>query len=911
MSLIRLFNGFLERTGNRRAHNAIWIGGLGVIVLLVVTPLFGMPPKGDDLFLHYYRIPVISVLWQQGVFFSRWVPDLIFGYGSPLFVFYPPLSAYLLTAVYWLVGQNGLVAYNLSYALAFAGSGAGMFMLGRRLFGNAGAMLASAAYLLSPWFLYQSYARGSLSNVWAMTFFPWVVYGVCRVAEEGRGRWVGLTAVFVAGVMLSHVAAGFIFVLALFLFGLLGAGVYLVTGQMGEQNGRYWLVMGAVALGIALSAFSWLPALTEIQVTRYQSEVTKIENNLYFASVWAWPERFVAGATNPPLPQTPGIGQLVFGIMGGVVALAVLGNGWREKRPFSPVTFFAVVSTIIGLGGLFLATSFSEWLWLHWSLLKNFQFPWRFLDLPTFFLSLSAGYVLSRTSKKIAFRSWLLPLAMLCFFANAIPYLYPARRLDLPKRPSLTDVTQVQQIFQHYGLTAWGEYSAATVRQWPAGPPFVGADQHAPLSQKIILPEGVQLLAAKGDALAAVWRVTAERESTLTFWVHHFPGWQAVVDERPYSIQPDNLGRMTMTIPPGTHTIQLKWGRTPIRWVADSISLLALLLTAGAILQFRQTRDRQNSHIPATTHYSSVAPFTLLLLLGLLVLKTVWLDRYTSPWLIQPQADGSLEGLDRPAWQNFGDMVKVAGVQLDNESHRLTLYWQSQQFLDELLSVVITLTDPQGRPVSTIRHDTPGENVTITWQPGEWIRDVYQLPLSGPEPPFGYRAYVSVLAADGRLLPLVDVSAPEVTRVEVARPKLPPPPVVVPDTAVVLDTLFDGALKLSGVVLPPMVNRNEPFTLTLYWESKTAVVADYTVFIHLLDENGNFVAGNDAQPRQGTYPTSYWSPGETIVDPHPWQLDVPPGTYQVQIGLYQLETGTRLHTATGADAVVIGTLTVR
>jgi hypothetical protein len=47
---------------------------------------------------------------------------------------------------------------------------------------------------------------------------------------------------------------------------------------------------------------------------------------------------------------------------------------------------------------------------------------------------------------------------------------------------------------------------------------------------------------------------------------------------------------------------------------------------------------------------------------------------------------------------------------------------------------------------------------------------------------------------------------------------------------------------------------------------------------------------------QGTYPTSQWTPGETITDPYAIQLDsdMPAGSYRLLIGWYLLSNGRRL-----------------
>jgi hypothetical protein len=92
-----------------------------------------------------------------------------------------------------------------------------------------------------------------------------------------------------------------------------------------------------------------------------------------------------------------------------------------------------------------------------------------------------------------------------------------------------------------------------------------------------------------------------------------------------------------------------------------------------------------------------------------------------------------------------------------------------------------------------------------------------------------------------------------------------------------------------------------PSTLTLAWHALAPVPADYTLFIHARDAQGTLIAQRDAPPQSGAYPTTLWAPGEYILDPHP--LDLPPGDFTLSLGLYLPETGERLVTAEGADAV--------
>jgi hypothetical protein len=112
--------------------------------------------------------------------------------------------------------------------------------------------------------------------------------------------------------------------------------------------------------------------------------------------------------------------------------------------------------------------------------------------------------------------------------------------------------------------------------------------------------------------------------------------------------------------------------------------------------------------------------------------------------------------------------------------------------------------------------------------------------------------------------------------------------------------------------------------LTLYWQVLAPLDRDYTVFTHLLGEhnpatNGPLWAGHDGQPDGGHYPTTAWQPGQIILDVHPLPIpvDAPAGEYQLETGLYFLESMTRLPAADTAgnplpgDAVLLGTVEIR
>jgi hypothetical protein len=100
--------------------------------------------------------------------------------------------------------------------------------------------------------------------------------------------------------------------------------------------------------------------------------------------------------------------------------------------------------------------------------------------------------------------------------------------------------------------------------------------------------------------------------------------------------------------------------------------------------------------------------------------------------------------------------------------------------------------------------------------------------------------------------------------------------------------------------------------LTLYWQTRRAVEADYTVFTHLVDAAGTIWAQKDNQPVGGTRPTTGWIAGEYVGDGYaiPLPASLPAGTYRLMVGMYRLDTMERLPVLSGGDAYLVGEVTI-
>jgi mannosyltransferase len=117
---------------------------------------------------------------------------------------------------------------------------------------------------------------------------------------------------------------------------------------------------------------------------------------------------------------------------------------------------------------------------------------------------------------------------------------------------------------------------------------------------------------------------------------------------------------------------------------------------------------------------------------------------------------------------------------------------------------------------------------------------------------------------------------------------------------------------------PQPLRAGDSVSLTLFWRARKTMDTSYTVFIHLLDARSQIRGQNDSLPMNGTRETTSWSPGEEIADAHSFVVnaDAAPGTYAIEIGMYNAADGTRLPvfdstSRAAGDRVLLGELTVQ
>ena len=80
------------------------------------------------------------------------------------------------------------------------------------------------------------------------------------------------------------------------------------------------------------------------------------------------------------------------------------------------------------------------------------------------------------------------------------------------------------------------------------------------------------------------------------------------------------------------------------------------------------------------------------------------------------------------------------------------------------------------------------------------------------------------------------------------------------------DSAFPVPIRLEAWEVPEAAQAGDSLPVALRWRALGKIDAYYSVYVKLLDAEGNAVASWDGQPRDGAAPTLLWVPGETVED---------------------------------------------
>lgn len=248
----------------------------------------------------------------------------------------------------------------------------------------------------------------------------------------------------------------------------------------------------------------------------------------------------------------------------------------------------------------------------------------------------------------------------------------------------------------------------------------------------------------------------------------------------------------------------------------------------------------------------------------------------------------------------FGETIRLVGYSLGHgpfkagEALPLNLFWESLGDQPGPLTVFVELRDSSGR--QTIWYERPPIWPSSEWNTGDTLRDPHDVPLPPALPPGEYELAVGLLNSEQSRLQIGGQDQATLTTITtIDRPHNFEAPS--PQFPLAID--FSNKASLIGLDLPvTQIPAGDTLPVTLYWQAIESFDKSWTVFVHLIDDEGNIISQQDQVPGAGQFPTTGWVPGEYLLDRYNLLIpvDTPPGrnAYRLEIGLYDANDFSRL-----------------
>ena len=202
---------------SRLKNNLLPVTLILAISLFVSLPLtvHGLYTMHDDQ--QVARLYLLDKAVKSGQYPPRWVDGLGFGFGYPLFVFYPPF-VYLLGEIFHISGFGFIDSIKLVFFSSIFLSGIAMYVLAKELFGKIPAITGSFFYILLPYRALDIYVRGALAESFAFAWLPLILWSFHKLTQTLNQKYLILSSAFLALLMTTHNLIFMPFMLTLPLF---------------------------------------------------------------------------------------------------------------------------------------------------------------------------------------------------------------------------------------------------------------------------------------------------------------------------------------------------------------------------------------------------------------------------------------------------------------------------------------------------------------------------------------------------------------------------------------------------------------------------------------------------------------------------------------------------------------------
>lgn len=514
----------------------------------------------DDL--HPIRQLELEKCLLDGQIPCRWVPDMGYGYGYPLFNYYPPLP-YLIGQIFRFAGFSFLWSVKLTAVLQIICSGLAMFLLAKVFFGPVGGLLSGLLYVYAPYHAVNIFVRGAMNEAWAAVFFPLIFYFIYQLSQKYKLSSLILLSLSLTGLLLSHNPMTLIFtpfiifwsIFCLF-FKRLKTIIYILS-----------LLLSAIFC-LCLSAFFTIPSLLETSLVNINAMFSGYYS--YFVHFTSLRQLFISNFWSDG-PSTWGTNdQMSFAIgylqwLIPIISIGYISIRFLKKKSLKARHYVVLTTFIFAILTTFLTHERSNFIWQIFTPIQKIQFPWRFLNLSAFFFSLSAGgiYLVLKKIKSTRIITLLSIITVFSLISLNWRFFIPVHY------GPITDQQKFDGSWKNFTTGSIQDYLPTTVITQPDKPPIGLIDD--------VFPTGSTFVNQKHGTDWLSFSSQSTQLSRITLGQFYFPKFTLYIDQKEKPITIDKLGRIVFELLPGQHQVYLKLISTPIRTISNLVSFIAWL----------------------------------------------------------------------------------------------------------------------------------------------------------------------------------------------------------------------------------------------------------------------------------------------------------------------------------------------
>lgn len=526
-----------------------------IIICLILASLVAWPLVLPGYFSHHDDLQVMRVFEMRKCLLDlqipcRWVPDMGYGNGYPLFNYYAVLPYYVGALFSFVFGF--VFAAKLLFAIPIFLGAVSMYLLANELFGIFPAILSSALFTYAPYKSLDLYVRGDVTESFAMAIFPLLIYFVLRLIKTGKRKFLIGLSVSLAAFLTSHNIMTVLFIPVLILL--------IIYWLIAEGRKNVTSVIVGLLIGVGLAAFFIIPAYFEKNLVQIDNLIRLdlnfrahfvTVNQLFFSRFWGY------GASVPGPNDTISfqIGWPHWWVTGLAVFILLVNLVLKRKINVLPLILFAVFAFSV-----FMTHGRSAFIWERIEILKFTQFPWRFLAVSIFTVSLIGGYVVYNLRYKKYVAIFLTFLVIILNWS----YFKPQQFFF-----NLTDQEKLSGVL-------WETQQKASILDYLP----VGASKPLePAPDKPIIRTGeakIQSFEKKSNSFKLNTSITSDAQ--LEIPVMDFPKWRVYENGKEISHTNDNyVKRISINLPVGDYSVVGRLTNTPIRTVSNVISFISLI----------------------------------------------------------------------------------------------------------------------------------------------------------------------------------------------------------------------------------------------------------------------------------------------------------------------------------------------